>query len=82
MIRVEFRPIDQWPAELRRPGARRDSPFKAGYADTLELIDRGLGHLDAKDIVIEIAVDPSEIRIDGSGWPTILASWTERSKAR
>lgn len=62
-MNVTFRPIDVWPGELRR--ARSNSPFKAGYQDTLQLLDRELVHLRAKNIVIQLALTETEIRLDG-----------------
>jgi len=62
-VNVTFRPIDTWPGELRR--SRATSPFKAGYQDTLHLLDRELVHLRAKNIVIQLAVSEDQIRLDG-----------------
>jgi hypothetical protein len=62
-MHVTFRPIDTWPGDLRR--TRQTSPFKASYQDTLQLLDRELVHLRAKNIVIQLALTEGEIRLDG-----------------
>lgn len=58
-----FRPIVQWPGRPTR--ARVPSRFKAGFSATLDLLDRELWHLRAKNVVIEAAVHEGAIRNDG-----------------
>jgi len=60
---VTFRPIDQWPQPPTK--ARRRSQFKAGYSSTLELLDRELGHLNARRVVVQLHLEEREIRLDG-----------------
>lgn len=67
MIEAEFRPIESWPGERTPPSKRQPIPFKASYHQTLDLLERELAHLKARDIVIELAVGFHEIRNDG--WP-------------
>lgn len=64
-MHYEFRPIDTWPGDLTPAGARKYSPFKADYGDTLDLLDRELWHLNARDVVFEVALLPADIRLDG-----------------
>jgi hypothetical protein len=61
-MNVTFRPIDQG---FALPKFFRESKFKAKYSQTLELLDRELRHLDAKGIVIELALDAYWLRNDG-----------------
>ncbi len=68
MIQVIFRPLDTWPTKATPSHHRRGSRhFKASWTDTLDLLERELSHLAAKDIVIQIETDLSQIRNDG--WP-------------
>lgn len=60
---ILFRPILTWPGKLST--ARRGSQFKASYNDTLKLLDVELGRLRASNVVIQLALDPRDIRLDG-----------------
>lgn len=62
-MEVQFRPIVAWPGK-RRSGSR-SSQFRASYTDTLQLLDRELGYLKAKNIVIQLALGDDDIRLDG-----------------
>ena len=60
-----FRPIHNWPRpETKR---RRRSVFKSPYSKTLDLLFREIEYLGGRNIVIQIDVEESEIRLDG--WP-------------
>ena len=63
-LEITFRPIDVWPGELTR--VRRDSPFKAKWASTREILDRELGELNAKNAVLMLALKDRDIALDGS----------------
>jgi len=67
VIDAEFRPIETWPGEMTPEGKRQQSRFSANYSDTLNDLDRELAHLRAKLVVIEVALKPGQIRLDG--WP-------------
>ncbi|MGH9766093.1 MAG: hypothetical protein ACREAB_01560 [Blastocatellia bacterium] len=67
MIDCRFKPIEKWPSRPTREWMRKSSPFKAGWQQTLDLLERELNHLSAKDISIEGFFHPSQIRNDG--WP-------------
>jgi len=58
-----FRPIDVWPGQPTRN--RRRSLFKASWSQTLELLKREMGHLRAKNVVIQVALTEDQIRLDG-----------------
>lgn len=60
-LRVET--IRQWPGP--ETVMRRDSPFKATYSATLELLDREIENVDGKAVVIQMRLDGSGIRLDG-----------------
>lgn len=68
MIDARFRSLDTWPYESTPSHQRRTRwTFKASWESTLHLLDRELGHLGARDIVIECGLRAHEIRNDG--WP-------------
>jgi hypothetical protein len=60
---LTFRPIDVWPGELTRE--RRRSPFGSDYASTLDLLGREMAHLRARDAVLMLALQESDLRRDG-----------------
>lgn len=64
-MNMEFRPLSTWPGKPTPPIQRKRSTFKAKYSATMELLDRELRHLGAKDVVIEADCDESQIRLDG-----------------
>ncbi len=60
---VTFRPIDAWPGPLNPD--RRWAPFKATLGSTVGLLERELRMLDAKLIVLQVAMTDRDIRLDG-----------------
>lgn len=66
MIAVTFRPLDptRWPGP---PSTRRSPQFRSTWSQTLGLLDHELRAIRAKDVIIEAAFRPGEIRNDG--WP-------------
>lgn len=65
MLEFSFRPIRQWPRQPTPAGKRKAATFRAGYVATLDLLERELSHLKARDIVFEADCDSSDIRNDG-----------------
>lgn len=63
---VRFHPLTDWPGEAT-PAHRRTSPFRAHFGATLQLLDDELVKLGAHDVVVQVALDPADIRLDG--WP-------------
>lgn len=65
---VRFRPLDRsrWPGTPTHV-IDRSFEFRASWSDTLDLLQRELDHLRARNIVIEAAFRESDLRIDG--WP-------------
>lgn len=61
---VTGRPLVAWPGELTK--YRVPSRFKAAWSDTLDLLDRELYHLGAKNTVIQMAMRESDFRLDGA----------------
>ena len=57
------RPIDEWPGPQTR--GRRRSPFRASWGSTASLLRRELDALQARNTVLMIAVEESDIRLDG-----------------
>lgn len=62
-MEYRFRPIVAWPGAFT--ARRKPSPFRATYTDTLRLLDRELRHLGAREIVIQLALQEGDIRLDG-----------------
>ena len=58
-----FRSLTSWPTAPTK--ARKRSPFKASYNDTLRLLDHELGYLKAQHIVLQVALREADIRLDG-----------------
>lgn len=68
-MKIICRPLLTWPSALRtnRKRSRFDSPWTA----TRELLEREARMLGAREIVIQLALDESQIRLDG--WPYAAA---------
>lgn len=65
MLTAQFRPLSK-PVARPKSGTKR-CPFDASWANTLDVLERELGHLRARDIIIEADFEPHQIRNDG--WP-------------
>lgn len=83
MLQYQFRPIDEWPGEKTK--VRKRSMFTAPFPKTLDLLERELGYLRAKNIVIQAAVALHEIRNDGMmragarpTWPGVILSFSSK----
>lgn len=62
-MEITFRPILQWPGKFTPD--RKGSRFKASYNQTLRLLDAELLHLKARNIVLQVALNEAQIRLDG-----------------
>lgn len=62
--RVTFEPIERWPGEETRN--RTHSPFRSRFTETLDLLDRELHKLSARNVVIQVDLPRSKIRQDGA----------------
>jgi len=63
-MRVLFRPIVEWPEEHTR--SRQRARFDTGYEATKSLLERECSHLGAREVIIQVAIPESDIRIDGT----------------
>jgi hypothetical protein len=63
-VNYTTRPISTWPGT--RNGGPTHSRFKATYAASEDLLLRELQHLGAKDVVLEIDIQASDLRLDGT----------------
>jgi hypothetical protein len=66
-VRITYRPLGVWPSGKRTQNRER-SRFRAGWSDTLNLLERELAHLGVRYdamIVIEAGYTEGEIRLDG-----------------
>lgn len=61
------RPISSWPAATPRRGWGQytSSPFRSTWTMTLDLLERELRQIDARDVVLEIDITERMIRNDG-----------------
>lgn len=71
MIQLRFVPIESWPGEKTK--YPKSSPFRSRYLTTLDDLETELNHLRAKEIVLQAAIDWSDIRNDG--WPKSNAAF-------
>ena len=65
-MRYTTRPLAAWDGP-RTPHTQRRSryAFRSGWADTLELLERELTHLSARDLVLQIDIREQDLRLDG-----------------
>jgi hypothetical protein len=61
----EFRPLGLWSGPETPAARRRESQFKAGYDATLNLLFREAETLGAKHLVLQVDLQPRDIRVDG-----------------
>lgn len=60
---VTLRPLSTWPG--KRTTAPVWSSFKASWSSTLDVLDRELHQLNAKDVVLELGYREQDLRLDG-----------------
>lgn len=65
-MRYTTRPLSGWDGP-RTPAHQRRSrwAFRAGWQSTLDLLERELLHLDARDVVLEADFREQDLRLDG-----------------
>lgn len=61
---VTFRPLSD-PAAFSFVKDRRHAPFRAHWGSTIDLLERELRMLAARHVVIEMALEEKDIRLDG-----------------
>lgn len=62
-FRIRFVPIATWPGPPTR--SRQSSPFRAGWGSTLELLEKELRALQAKDVLLQTFHTENQLRHDG-----------------
>ena len=62
-VPYQIRPIDEWPGDLTLYRTR--SPFASTLGTTHNELSLELDKLDAENVVLEIAISPLDIKIDG-----------------
>jgi hypothetical protein len=60
---IAIQPLAKWPETNCEE--RRNSPFKANWSQTMDLLERELDQLSAQKIVLETMHSPQDIRMDG-----------------
>ena len=68
-MRVTFRPLSENEARVEH---HERSRFESGWSQTLSLLSYELGKLGAEAVVIKLALESKDIRLDG--WPRANAS--------
>lgn len=66
-MNARFVPLQGWPGTPTRGIDRQEGRFKADYRSTLDLLDRELRMLGAREVEIALDLPPAAIRLDG--WP-------------
>jgi hypothetical protein len=65
-VRYTTRPLSGWDGpRTPHPDRRSRYAFRASWADTLELLERELRYLDARDLVLEADFREQDLRLDG-----------------
>lgn len=79
---IQYGPIRTWPGKLKR--IRANSPFKAGYNDTIRLLEHELAVAGARSPVVQLAVPFQYWRNDGRPYadakfdhPGVILSFTK-----
>lgn len=62
---IKLRPIQRWPGRLRDASTRQDPRFSATWTSTAKLLRREVGMLGADIVVVQLAVEESDLRNDG-----------------
>ncbi len=63
MLQLEFRSIEQWPGKFTSP--RKRARFATAWAQTQRLLETELKHLRAESIILQAAVQRSQIKNNG-----------------
>lgn len=74
-MNARFVPVETWPGVKRPRYERKQSLFSGAWSSTLDLLDRELFHLNAKDVLVQGYFLRDDIRLDG--WPRSGASPSE-----
>lgn len=58
-----FRSLQNWPRPFTTE--RKSSPFRSTYQQTIDLLETEIDHLNARNAVLQLALRPDDIRLDG-----------------
>lgn len=61
---ITFRPLSN-PATFNAVRERRHAPFRAYWGATIDLLERELRMLGASNVVLEVALEEKDLRLDG-----------------
>ncbi len=64
-ISWRFASLTVWPGIATPRAQRKRAPFKSPYERTRAHLERELAHLGARDVLLEVDCDPSQVRQDG-----------------
>jgi len=87
-MQVTFRPLPAWP---HKPTVNREpSRFDTPYPKTLALLEREIGYLGGRDVVMGVGLSEHDIRLDGQpranarafGHPGVEISFNSREHGR
>jgi hypothetical protein len=62
-MRLIYRPLERWDRAIDK--ARPHAPFRAPYQATLDLLEREARMLGAGRVVVELAIQETDLRLDG-----------------
>src|SRR6185369_10364517 len=88
LMQVTFRPLPTWP---HKPTVNREySRFDTPYPKTLALLEREVGFLGGRDVVMGVGLNERDIRLDGQpranarafGHPGVEISFNSREHGR
>lgn len=65
-MRIIFRPLTEWPGELRAPWERDSgNRFRAGWNSTVDLLTRETEMIGGDEFVVQLAISDADLRRDG-----------------
>lgn len=83
-IAYEWQPLQNRPKDRWRDASR----FRAKWSNTMDLLERELGHLSVRTCVVQVDTDRSQFRLDGMlradarlSTPAVALSFTAKRKA-
>lgn len=85
-VNIEVHCIEVWPRPFTT--FRKRATFKSGYQKTLDLLESELDKIGAKNVILQMALIPSDIRLDGKpragsvpSHPGVILSFERKSGA-
>lgn len=64
-MKITFVSLERWPGQPTPSVRRRRSQFASSWSNTVDLLERELEAIRAKNVVIQADCDRSELRLDG-----------------